>query len=276
MRIVNVGYDYRHPADFCINRPDGSGDYIMLVLKSTAYFIFCEERQIAYPDSVIVFRKGTPQLYGAVGDEFINDWIHFELDEADIADVEKLEIPFDTILSVHDITEFSGFIKNMFYEKYSKNIYKDDSLNLYFKLMLVKLAEKLKFSEVKKENRYYTELTALRNEIFSKPDNDWNIEVISKKMNLSRSYIQHLYKGYFGESIISDVVNSRMEYAKYLLAGTNISISSVAQMCGYKNDVHFMRVFKNITKLTPSQFRKKLHVIGEEINNSLHEPPFCL
>ena len=40
MDIINVGFDYKHPADFKIQRPNGSGDYILLILRSPAFFIF--------------------------------------------------------------------------------------------------------------------------------------------------------------------------------------------------------------------------------------------
>lgn len=276
MRIVNVGYDYRHPNYFSINRPNGSGDYILLVVKTAAFFVFRGERLIASPDSVVVLKKGTPQLYGALDGEYINDWIHFELEEEEIPEIEKLGIPFDTILPVSDITVFSSLIKSMFSEKYSQNAYKDRSLQLYFQLILLKLSERIDASDVKRENLYYTEFSALRNEIYSRPERDWNIDEISIKMNLSRSYIQHLYKAFFEKSIIADVTDSRMEYAKYLLSATDIAVNVISQMCGYNNDVHFMRVFKRITGLTPTQFRKNIHVAQSEIVNARSENPFCL
>ena len=95
----------------------------------------------------------------------------------------------------------------------------------------------------------------MRNEIQLAPQNEWNIDWISQKIQMSRSYIQHLYKRFFGMSITEDIQNSRMEYAKYLLSSTNEKISSIAKSCGYENDVHFMRLFKKQTAMTPSEFR---------------------
>ena len=46
VNIVNVGYNYEHPSNFYIKRPHGSGDYILLVLKTDAYFIFNSEKTI--------------------------------------------------------------------------------------------------------------------------------------------------------------------------------------------------------------------------------------
>lgn len=275
MKTVNVGYNYRHPDDFCIHRPYGSGDYMLLVLKSPAFFVLNNERQSTAANSAIIFRKGTPQIYGASQGEFINDWIHFEIDENEEAQIENLGIPFDTVMPLSAAAVISGFIKSMFNERYSQNIHKDRSLNLYFELILLKLAELLKSPEFKTENTYYGELCDLRNEIYLRPDKNWSLDYISKKINLSRSYIQHLYSAFFGKSIMSDVTNSRIEHAKYLLSSTTMSVNCISRSCGFNNDVHFMRIFKKATGVTPSQFRNHIHIEKKEIEQSKTQNPFC-
>lgn len=276
MKIINVGYNYRHPSDFYINRPDGSGDYILLVLKTDAFFVFNNEKYIAPYNSVVLFKKETPQLYGSVSKEFVNDWIHFDIDDEEKKEIQKLDIPFDTILSVKSTTVFSELIRNIFCEKYSQNLYKEDSMNLYFNLILKKLSEMLKSHVLEKENPYYEIFCGLRNEIQLTPQNNWNIDKICKKLNLSRSYIQHLYKSFFGISITEEVLLGRIEYAKYLLLSTDLTVYIISNMCGYANDVHFMRLFKKITGTTPSKYRQDLKIDQKELENSKFQNPFCL
>lgn len=276
MKIVNVGYNYRHPKDFTINRPYGSGDYILLLLRSPAYFILDGKRQVASPDSVIFFKKGTPQIYGAQNCDYINDWIHFELDEDEEKMITDLDISFDCILPITNSTIISSLIKSMFNEIYSQNIYKENSLALYFKLTVYKISEEIMLPNLKKENQYYSKLSSLRNEIYLNPEKDWSVESICKRTNLSRSYIQHMYKSFFGESITADITHSRMEYAKFLLSGTDMTINSISRLCGYNNDVHFMRQFKKLIGITPSQFKKQVHITKEELENLKNKNPFCL
>lgn len=38
MIIINVGYNHCHDADFFIDRPNGSGDYLLLLLKTNSIF----------------------------------------------------------------------------------------------------------------------------------------------------------------------------------------------------------------------------------------------
>ena len=276
MKVVNVGYNYRHQSDFYVNRLYGSGDYILLILKTKAYFVLKNKRITVNPDSVIIFDKGTPQVYGAISDEYINDWIHFEITYEEKKKIKELGIPFDTVLSFKDTNVFSGFIKNIFLERYSQNLYKDDSMNLYFNLLLRKLSENLKLPDLYKENHYYDEFCTLRNEIRLSPQKIWKRDDICKKMNLSRSYVQHMYKTFFDSSISADITQSRMEYAKYLLSTTDMTVSNIAYMCGYENDVHFMRLFKKTAGTTPSKYRKKIKIVRDELLKSKNQNPFCL
>jgi len=255
MKITNVGYNYTHPIGFTIDRPHGSGDYILLILRSEAFFVLNGTRMITPADSAIIFKKGTPQLYGSAKGEYINDWIHFDLETDDINEFDKLGIPFDTVIPLGETIELSQYIKTIFMELHSKNMHKEKSAERYFELLLFKLSEKINRPAPQKDNYIYQTLCALRNEIQLTPQNEWNIDQISQKIQMSRSYIQHLYKRFFGMSITEDIQNSRMEYAKYLLSSTNEKISSIAKSCGYENDVHFMRLFKKQTAMTPSEFR---------------------
>ena len=49
----------------------------------------------------------------------------------------------------------------------------------------------------------------------------------------------------------------RIEHAKYILTTTDLTLEQIAEICGYSNEVHFYRQFKQITGLTPSKYRKK-------------------
>ena len=95
-------------------------------------------------------------------------------------------------------------------------------------------------------------------------------------MNLSRSYVQHLYKSFFNKSIISDITQSRIEHAKYLLSSTDMTVSCISSICGYNNDVHFMRIFKKEMGVTPSGYRKQIHINQNEVDIRKNQNPFCL
>ncbi len=276
MRITNVGYNNRHPSGFCVNRPFGSGDCLLLIIKTEAFIYIGGQRTIVPPNSAVIFKKGTPQLYGAVNNEYVNDWIHFDIDESEENFVSALGVPFDTIIPLYNATEISGFIKNIFFELYSQNLHKKATMERYFELILLKFSENINKQNTEIEHPYYDSFCKLRNEIQLAPQNHWSIDEISKKIHLSRSYTQHLYKLFFNTSIISDVQSYRIEHAKYLLSATDMTVAAISQSCGYDNDVHFMRIFKKATNMTPSEFRSNFCVSPNEIKQSKSRPPFSI
>jgi AraC family transcriptional regulator of arabinose operon len=112
MKIINAGFDYKHPKDFKLLRPNGSGDYVLLILRSPAFFVFENKTYHTRGNSVIIYKLGTPQIYGAHETEFINDWIHFELSQDEVQYLQKLEIPFDTLMEFQSVNALSREIKN--------------------------------------------------------------------------------------------------------------------------------------------------------------------
>ena len=70
----------------------------------------------------------------------------------------------------------------------------------------------------------------------------------------------------FGTTISDDIINSRVKYAKHLLFTTDITASAISRMCGYNSDVHFMRLFKKTTGITPPQYKKSIILGTEEMD----------
>ena len=141
MKIVNCGYDYHHPKGFRIHRPNGSGDYSLLIVRSPASFILANQVQFTNGNAVIIFNKGTPQMYGSDNTEYINDWVHFECSETNIRFLTELGIPFDKIIEFPNVTPLTGLVKHMFFEKYSNNKNATRSAELYLDLIMLKIAD---------------------------------------------------------------------------------------------------------------------------------------
>ena len=257
MKIVNAGYNFRHPIGFCIDRPSGSGDYLLLIIRSEAFAVLDGKKIKVTANSALIYKKGTRQLYGSETCEFVNDWFHFELEEGEDKIFSELGVHLDSVIALGETALFSSYIKNIFMERNSKNLHREATVKRYFELILLKLSEKINRPDLDNEHPLHQSFCALRNEIQLEPQRRWSIDEICKKLKMSRSYVQHLYKQFFGASITSDIRDSRIEYAKYLLSSTGIKISVISGLCGYDNDVHFMRIFKKTVGMTPSEFRNK-------------------
>ncbi|MGN1114357.1 MAG: helix-turn-helix domain-containing protein [Oscillospiraceae bacterium] len=255
MKINNIGYNHSHSADFQIERPTGSSDYLLLLIKTPATFTFDEVDYHAVPNSFVLYKKGTPQYYRGYNTIYTDDWIHFDMTEDDLTQLHYYKIPFDTVVALNNINDLSLFIRNISYELYSSNPYREEAITLYFKLLILKLSEKMYTHSEEKVSAYYEDLAIIRSQIYNMPNYDWNISDMANQLSISKSYFQHLYKLVFDTSAIDDVIQSRITYAKYLLNNTSLSVKEIAAKCGYNNESYFMRQFKKVVGFTPSKYR---------------------
>ncbi|MDR6885216.1 helix-turn-helix domain-containing protein [Bacillus sp. 3255] len=79
---------------------------------------------------------------------------------------------------------------------------------------------------------------------------------IAKRVNMSRSYFSRCFRDVVGKTFNDYIREVRVDHAKKLLSQTGKSISWVATQTGYPNEKYFGKVFREITGMLPSEFRK--------------------
>lgn len=108
------------------------------------------------------------------------------------------------------------------------------------------------------KNPQFEKLCLLREKIMKNPEFAWNISEIAKGLYLSKSYLQKIYKSYFGKSIIEEMIQFRIDKAKEFLEKDDMTITDIAKECGYSSYNYFVRQFKKSEGISPTDFRRKL------------------
>jgi two-component system response regulator YesN len=80
---------------------------------------------------------------------------------------------------------------------------------------------------------------------------------VAKAGGLSVSRALHLIKEETGLSLSGYVNKLRIDYGKYLILNTGVSLADVAIEAGFYDQSHFTRSFKKSAKMTPFHFRQK-------------------
>lgn len=80
---------------------------------------------------------------------------------------------------------------------------------------------------------------------------------VADYIHMNPDYLDRLFKKEFGLSVSQYIKEKKIDYAKMLLRTTNLSVSEIAQRLGYINLSHFTASFKQITNMTPVNYRKK-------------------
>lgn len=86
---------------------------------------------------------------------------------------------------------------------------------------------------------------------------DLSRENIASHVYLNPDYLTRIFKKETGLSLSDFVQQSRIEYAKELLAHTGQSVSEIAVASGYSNLSYFSTIFKKATGLNPVDYRKR-------------------
>jgi AraC family transcriptional regulator len=80
---------------------------------------------------------------------------------------------------------------------------------------------------------------------------------IASVANLSPYHFARMFKQSTGMPPHRYLIGQRLECAKGLLARTELSISGVAQACGFSHQGHLARHFRNLLGTTPGEFRRE-------------------
>lgn len=89
---------------------------------------------------------------------------------------------------------------------------------------------------------------------------DFNLSIasIADHFEVSQSYVCDVFKHDFGCTVNEYIRDTRIQKAKQLLAECpNVTIEDICFSVGYSSRSYFQHLFKKLTQLTPSQYRKK-------------------
>lgn len=270
IKVFNCGHNSRHKKPCNILHPAGLSDYLILFIKSYAWFepdpraplfpaggFTQRERTEVPPNCVLLFPPSTPIHYGCDAPGYNDDWIHFDLYDNDSEFLSSFSFPYGVILQPRDFHRLSDYVKSISNEFHSNGTCRERIIDHFMHILLYALDEELKKTADSPADtqKYYRRFAQIRTQIYNSPAAGWSVSQIADSLCLSCSHFQHLYRRFFGCSCQQDIILAKIALAKFYLATTDMSIYQLSLFCGYETDLHFMRQFKKHTGATPSQYR---------------------
>lgn len=160
---------------------------------------------------------------------------------------------------------FVLLLQNALKEYTSKKIYKDQMLSGIIHLALIEIIRKdiaveIAVSSSEKDKRIQKIEQYINKHLFE------NITLcnLSKEVYMNPDSFLDFYKKYFGITPIKHINKMRISCAKDFLMHSELSVTQIAERCGYSSVHHFSKRFKNETKISPDQFRKKYGSFKDE------------
>ena len=78
---------------------------------------------------------------------------------------------------------------------------------------------------------------------------------LAEQFGYNSNYLSTVYKRATGESLIHYINQTRIAAAKTLLLDTKDSITTISSRVGYSDSKYFIRIFRQMTDMTPAMFR---------------------
>ena len=255
MRIYALGWHWEHTAEFEKVRPEGIHGMQIILVQSRARIGMGEKIYQTEPNTAFVVESCFPHSIYADGEPYTDDWIRFDLENDDSTFLNGLGIQFNVPipLASDTVSRLISVCETVFQQNQPE---KDETLRYLLSAIFMQIKSEYNPQRMKQKTHYDAKFEQLRQDIYAFPQREWNIAGIAEQMNMSISHFQRLYKLRFGIPCSKDILTSRMEYAKQLLATTDLSAVEVAEQCGYSDYAHFSRVFAKYACVSPAKYRK--------------------
>lgn len=89
---------------------------------------------------------------------------------------------------------------------------------------------------------------------------DLNLAIVSNHISMNYSMFSNAFKKYTGVNFVNYLKDIRIREAKKLLEQTDKKIAEIGVQVGYGNDKHFMKTFKAICGVSPSEYRRSVEM----------------
>ena len=134
-----------------------------------------------------------------------------------------------------------------------------ESMFVLYREMSINLVQQVNQSQKKRSSSSYTEKCKLYiDQHFNTP---LTLDGIAEAINVSKSYLSHLFTQQEKMSPMAYARKKRIEVAANMLKYSDESISTIANYLCFRNQSHFSQTFKEIMGMTPRMYREAQHTI---------------
>lgn len=209
--------------------------------------------------------SGNTDLYDRSIVQFSRDWI---LPVLEFLDCTNLISPFQmnhhSIYRTGDdnLRRLTGLVKDM-EELLATHPFSEVENELKVKLMELLYSMRyhsdkklIESDEIYEGNTYIQQIATYVQEHYN---GKISLEDVAKEINISKSYMVHMFKEQTGLTIMEYVMQYRLRQAVHLFKMyPDWTIKQISSECGFESEAHFSRFFKSHIGISPSFFRKNL------------------
>lgn len=256
LEVNACGIEHIFDCDRGSKRVNGRSDYhILYVEHGVCHLMLDGEWQFVGEGGVILFRPKEPQIYRYFKDDSsISHYIHFT------------GVGCEPLLKRLGIDEIRIFMmgRSASFEELSEKLVREFSMQrplygdwcaAYLYELLNIIARKYALRQGSVNPRSESRINAACKRLYENIQSPPSVEALASECCLSVSRFIHLFREVTGKSVTDFTTNLRIERAKELLTGTNLSVREIAEAVGYEDQNYFSRCFRKSEGCSPRAFR---------------------
>jgi AraC family transcriptional regulator len=105
-------------------------------------------------------------------------------------------------------------------------------------------------------------LRKIKELINTKMEDDLTLDEMAQSVGLSTAHFARMFRKSTGETPHQFVLRHRLERAKAMLRAPDARVLDVAVACGFKTQQHFAQVFRDVWRVSPTEYRRD--IVGSE------------
>ena len=110
-------------------------------------------------------------------------------------------------------------------------------------------------SEINKRPTWVSEINLILNDQFS---DQLSLDYLSKTLDIHPVHLSRDFSKYFNSGLGEYIRKLKVQKSLQLISQKKLDLTTIALDCGFSDQSHFTRCFKEINGITPSQYRKIL------------------
>jgi len=108
---------------------------------------------------------------------------------------------------------------------------------------------------IQRNQHYHDRVNRVLDYIAEHLDGELSLAKIAKSVNLSANHLSEKFKEVTGVNFVRYIGQTRVARARDLLRNSNLRISEIAFAVGFQSLSQFNRVFKKLTRQSPTSYR---------------------
>lgn len=232
---------------------------INFILEGNAIYEINGEKYTASKGDIVIFNCNT------LHDEYVSGVYAVRIYSCAIVNLQYEGIPKNSLTSnnispiISCIDDFDE-IKSMFsvlYDTVSKNSnYSIELNNNITNALLLYLKQRVAEQGAILEDKYWPLVQRIKSHIDKHYLSDIDLNATASQLNISPSYLTHIFKAGTGYSPMQYIIRRRIGEAQSFLLMTDLSVSEIAGIVGFNNISNFHKIFQKYIRVSPKKYRQ--------------------